>query len=674
MTILLTIAFWVSLCGTGFVIGAYWLKLRNAVGLGGCAVIAGTALYLFAVNTLGYVMPIRSAFWAGHVLLLLATEVTLSIAWKHHALRLRGKEMILPPRGVTWVLIAVILFAGLAFARDRGSDEWTTIHFALPATIMEGNFPVMDVGNPWNFSSYHYGPVLLVAALSSVTGMTLASAHSFLPVLSAASIILFAATLAWELLRSWRAAALCAVLALGTSGFFWLRGDLLIRDLMDVYLLHKSLAPEGQTAFRNFADMIRDLHAGSLLMMLGHRPTAVGAAFLWPFLFVFQQVLGQASRGRVIAFIAVAILLGAQMALSIELTLVLLGAAVGAYGAYLGVEALLHSRQRPLFWKFVVTAILIFVPVVLIALKQGGVLSNPLAATSTSAFAWNFTGRMVTGFLDAGFRTVAPWSWEFFRDFSPALICLVIALIYAWRRRHRSSYVLFLCVVAGALLTVTWVLTYKPFPANTFRAAFNGNSIVGFLIGIVAYDLFFSRKMKGRGWKLLAGGWIAALLLSSTLHVSTRLLFPDLRFHMSPLFPAMPEITQEEKDLYAWIRMHTTQKDWFYVYFGKNMGREIDHRMIRDRLLISIYTGRYAFNAGETVDPTPEEMKLFVALGERCDANAFSTLGARYNALTHEEQEAWFTKNCRKADWKLVYGAEGSLPRVYERTGVPSPR
>ena len=211
------------------ILGIFGLLVARELGvtdwITGMAMSAtfGLAAWLFLMNGLGYLLPIRTAMTGSMLLMIIADAALL--------FRRQGKLGERPPLKILLGLLAIIVLAGLAYARDPGSDAWAWTHFPLAATILEGNFPIHDPSVPWDILAYHYGPGLLAAAMTHLSGATLAATYALQPMLNVAAIVLFAAAIAWRVTRSWTAAAISGVLALGGAGLFWLYGFFLASDL-----------------------------------------------------------------------------------------------------------------------------------------------------------------------------------------------------------------------------------------------------------------------------------------------------------------------------------------------------------------------------------------------------------------------------------------------------------
>jgi hypothetical protein len=658
-------------------------------------------VYLVLVNALAYALPFAIAARLGLLLCLGGSAGILLSAYARGEFPPSPSELALPPRRVAALLGTVIALAGLAFARNAGSDEWSWFHLPLPATILEGNFPIRWVTMPWYPMAYHYAPALLVASLSSLTGLSLVASHALLPPLSAAGIVLFAGALAYELSRSWRTAALCGILALAAGGLFWLQGLWLLNDLFQHTILQLSIDPPTETAFRWLTPTIRNMPAQPLLMMLGHRPIALGSAFTFALLSMMHGTW-ESPREQRIWWVLTSIVLGLALALTMETTLVVL----------LGV--LMVTVIALLFWKHPLarrTALLTLAFALLtlaLALLQGGVLSTLTGYVGLSTFSLKLDFLLELGGT-RGEETVALWEWRFWRDLGPHLVLLVLAISSFLQRmklrgltpvassdallgiaaeprtrghavstspsvhhfsttsrpwppgargKGGSPFLLFLSLLAASHFLLPLFVVYETHPANLQRLL-----TIGFALSSLVIGLFL-----GTAWAASASHWrrsaigavVTAMLLASSLHAPLRLLFPTLELEGTPLFPRMPEVTALEEKLYGWVREHSTIEDPFYLYVPDDLPEGMSKRS----MLFATETGRSTIGQEEVMPPS-DLVPLLNAMHERCETEAFEELGVRHLVVETEEQATWFREHCNPDAWLLQYGEELQEPRIY---------
>ncbi|MDD4319305.1 MAG: hypothetical protein PHW10_03205 [Candidatus Peribacteraceae bacterium] len=641
---------------TGYVLGRRVLKVRDVLALAGFVCSGGIALYIVFTNALAYILPFRSAAWAA-LGILGASTLALSL----HRTSLPALER--PPRRLLIFLLSVILLTGLAYMRDRGSDEWTQPHFALPATMLEGNFPPVDVAAPWEKSGYHYAPSLLVAAFTAVTGLPLPASQAAIPLLSVASIVLFAAAFGRRLSGSWGIGAFAGIMSLAASGFFWMSGlSRLLQDIRTVFFLHLPLDPPHVTVWRGVTHMIHHLPANAPLMALGHRPVSLGFAFTFALLWILFSLATEPFTRRAAPKLLLAILLGTALALTLETTLVLLLATLTvAFLLFFIMERMGKPMGDIPSGRLLLIAFLFSVPTLFIASVQGGPMSMIGTSIEPSAFRLHLDGLL---YVDKTMDIALPiMGWTFWRNYGPHVLLTVLSTVFFLRRRNGAAIVLLL--LAAAHFVFPLIFVYAPYPLTLnrlFYVTFTFASITGAVA--LARSVFASPSKSLR----LAGAlFVTCMLVAGTLNAAVRLALPTLRLERSTFFPTLPVPTEAEAKLYAWARSGSTLHDVFYIQEGEPSGE-----YVHDRLLFIIRTGRFAVGRDErlTTTATDREPDL-ISLSRSCDADAAQALGIRYLVLLGTSHDAWFRRECDPSRWKLSFGLSTALPRTY--TLLPRP-
>ena len=658
MTALFTILFFGILGLFGYALAVYVLKIRNLYAILGFTLSVGSAFFTVISNALGYLMPIRTSFTVTLLLMLVVSLTALFLYLRSFQLSAFSFQLQTPPKRLLILITAVFLLTALAYARDRGSDEWVPTHFAFPALILEGNFPIREMAYPWERTSYHYGYALFVAGIVSATGLSLSHAHAFLPGIAAAGILFFAGAIAWEIRKSWGAATLAGIMTLGAAGFFWLYGFSLLRDLFEHFVNGNTVEP---SPFRWLTPAIRNSYAQPLLMMLGHRAIALGGAYLFSMLYCLQHLLASPScPRRTLPWIITAIVLGAALALNMETTFVLLIAAVCCFSVM--VLATSPGQLR----RTIAIGAVILLPATLIALMQGGTLSEMSGSTGAGAFTWNLTGRI---FHDANIAndSIALWDLRFLRDYGLHLALFLFATLFFWRRRtstalsvNASLFPLLLFLIATAHFLVPLVLFYPAFPGQLLRFFHVYFSLGSLLIALALWDTLLSDRSSATRRKF---GWtlVLLMLIAGTLNAAVRLTFPTLRFERTELFPSMPKADAAQETMFDWVRANTTLDDYFFIHSHENLLEE------KDRLIFAFSTGRFVIGWGNHSETTPEKTAHIRAITETCDDTSLSLLSVRYIAVPAARQAAWFEAQCDSGRWVPVYIGGKRYPVVYGR-------
>ncbi|MBI5155871.1 hypothetical protein HZA45_01200 [Candidatus Peregrinibacteria bacterium] len=646
----------------GFLIATVLLGKRDAFSVGGLSVVLGPATFLFAANALGYAIPIQTAFWVVLVAMIVCDAVLLLSGWLQGTLP-RWKSFDVPPRWITVCLLLVIALCTFANMRFGGSDALTWPHFPLAATISEGNFPVKEPINPDQTMAYHYGGALLAAAVRALTGLSVAAGFGFQPLFGVAGILLCAGGLIYSLTKSWRAAFLGAVLTLGGTGLVWFNGVWLLRDLFEKFVLHYPIA----YPFRGLAPMFGSPVTSSLLIFLGHRSFMNGYPILFALLLCFQHAFEEKKRSRLMLWIILGIILMSALALTLETAFALL---FPALFSYIVVLFLFFPRRREMRMQTLLVSAAVLIPSLLIARVQGGTLFSSGGDVGADSFTF---GLFSSIFLSLEGATVAVWQWEFIRDFGLPLLLFPFAVWYCIRKRSTSPFLLLLCIFGFGHFLAPFVVRFTTRPTDFNRLFFTATSIFSLLAALwIDATLLSHRK---HVWRWIGGVFLVAMLLSSTVYVSFRALFPTSRAEAAPIFAGMPAASASEFQLFDWVKAHTTLADRFYIRIipaiaeGRTDVPDSEAYQL-DRIRFMAYTGRFSVGPLSQwwyYPPTLTEPSL--AIEKSCSIDAFRALKIRYLVVETADRAAWFSALCRAKNWVVRY--EGgtkkmAYPQIYE--------
>lgn len=168
MSLIIHLMFWIMAAVAGGLIARHLLRLESLSGVISLSCVLPPAFLIVITNALGYILPFQMAAITGYALLLLMGVGAFVLGNS-------GKTLLVSDisRKHSRILALLTVLAGIAVIRIPGSDPWFWAQYPLAATIAEGNFPVMEPGNPWNYAEYHYGPQLLAAAVHVFTNASL---------------------------------------------------------------------------------------------------------------------------------------------------------------------------------------------------------------------------------------------------------------------------------------------------------------------------------------------------------------------------------------------------------------------------------------------------------------------------------------------------------------------
>ncbi|MFA5800423.1 MAG: hypothetical protein WC840_05715 [Candidatus Peribacteraceae bacterium] len=652
----------------GWAVAVYVLHIRQVPAIVGMTLGFGTATYMVVTNALGYIIAIRPAFTVALVLMLATAVLILINAHLKGRLFIPRSAFIPAPRWLMFSLSIVAVLCGIMGARFLGSDPNAWIHFPLASTIVSGNFPVVEVVNPWDKLGYHYGQALLAAAFTALTNFPLSFGYGIQPFLGIAGVLFFGAALAFELTRSWRAAFIGAVLAVFGGGLMWVN---IFRVFQDVFLYLTSRSAIS-APFKYLVPSFGSSIVLPIINSIGWRTFATGTPIFFALCYCLYKVFSGTESRRHLRWGAVCIIFLAALALTMEGSFLLFYPALLTFFAvvwfqkFRAGESLLERWPQPML---LVTGV--FLVALAIASYQGGTLSARGADVNESAFSIWFNGQ--TGYHTAGYL-VGFWQWPFLRDFGLPLLFLPFISIYFWRRRTESAFPVFLLILALGHLTAPFVVHYKTLPGEMKRLFTPAISLFAFLTGIfLEQTLLRSDKIFKR---VLGYGFMGMMIFAGVLYSSTRLLFPTFRFEAAPLFAKMPEVSQEERDLYAWVREHSTIKDYFYLYTNDDTRADAlfttkTEQQVQqlDRIHFMTYTGRYTIGIIQSYHAMSDARWTLIHRFERtCKADVAAKLQIRFLVALTADRARWFRDRCVPEAWDVVYGPVPGkeYPRVYE--------
>ena len=314
--------------------------------------------------------------------------------------------------------------------------------------------------------------------------------------------------------------------------------------------------------------------------------------------------------------------------------------------------------------RFAVVVGLISIATILISIVQGGVLSTTGGETGASSFAFNFDGKIHYhhGATAALSKVIALWEWKFFREFGIHLALFVASGIYFVRKKKIDGFLilLFLCAAAHFLIPLFIRFTPRLHEMNRFFFVFFGTASL--VCGIYLWETCL--KQKASKVKFIFGSILVVLMLTAgTLNASARLFLPSLNIERAPLFPTMPEISEDERLVNEWVRENTTIEDYFFLHAGNTT----DERW-KNRVSFISHTGRFSIGFGFE-DAKPEFKEIMDNIEESCNSDLMRQMEIKYLLIQTEPRANWFASQCTKSDWKRVYdGGNGTreYPQIFQ--------
>ena len=500
---------------TGYLLARRALGLRCQLAVVGMTAFAGTALLMIAANALGYILPIRTASMATVPLLVAICALCLRLP--------RPDPLVTAPRWLLWTLGILGLLGGWATARFMTSDLWTWGQLPVSATVMAGNFPIVEPVNPSHPLGYHYGAQFLAAVTSLITGASLAVSYNIQPFLGFIGALFLAAAVVRRMTTSWLAVGLGALLFLGASGLEWLHIADLAADLFSAWTGELAANP-----FRHLAPTFANTFGPSLLIVFGSRTYTLGVPSLLAALLMIDLCWSAPSKHRALLTGAMGVLFCLALALTAETALVLLGASAVVTTI---VRHWWTADHGPSTRSMGAAVIGIFSLAAIASALQGGVLTEALRGSQVSPGSFEWSDALLPAAFPAG-PYYGPWDWPFLRSVGLPFLLLPIAILIAWRRRSQPLVVLLAGLMVSHALT-PFIIRYGPRHNEMIRLLYIALACSGMFLGVAI----------GEGWqrfgarmRLVAGAALLAMLLSSAIYLPTRLLLPTFRLERAPLF------------------------------------------------------------------------------------------------------------------------------------------
>lgn len=625
----------------GGVISAYLIHERRFFMLAALAPILGINGYVFLVNLVSYLIPVRVSFW-----LVLVAMLAVSLA-VYARFRHRRKDFKAGPdlsskqlRVLFSAALLIALISGIVALRTLMPDDLFPGHLPLVSTISEGNFPVMDPSEPDYPMAYHYGPDLLAAALQNVTGIPGWLGYDIQTIIFSGATLLAAFALAFYLTASFRASLIAALLLLYGGGLTWLNIFGGIAPLWQKFILGEEVT----APWKFLASSVIPNFDSSVVTSLNH--TAV-MGFPVMLLAVYFYFLALDAHGRrKMSLAALSGLLFGYLALILETSVVIILIALATVLLTALVAWACGSRQEAGRHILIPTAITIGIGT-LLAVTQGGFLSTLGTSGEGQSFmlAKNFLTSDIT---DKG---ILPFRPKFFQEFGVPLLLFIPVIIF-YRRNKR---ILFLALAAAGAFAAPLAIHYVPSPQNMERLFGLSTPLFSFIAGLFLWEArpHISAYVRSKSTKYFIFAAVAMMMGTSLTFQAVHMVTPVgyIGKLNRPFFDIPPAPSAPDQRAYDWIAANTAIEDRFFPY---------SQDFMRD-------TGRFTpgdgpFEWGRHVAPAYRE-----ALNS-CSPSSFKKLGIAYVFISPDFPVEHFESDCLSklgavpiyqdeagGDWRRIY-------------------
>jgi len=614
-SLLATIAFFSVAFAFGYCVSVLALNEKRMFVLAPLSALIGINGYLFLVNVLSYVIPIRTTFWL--VFLLLLATTSFLFCWRR--VRRPGLTRGLTKRQLIALFataFAVSAFSSLVVIHSIEADEYSLTHLSLATTISEGNFPVLDPSSPDHVMPYHYSAELLSAALHNLTGLPFWIAYDLEIFVFSGLAILMAFVLGYELAGRFRNAWIASMLFFYGGGLAWLNVVNGFDPLWKRFVLHQQVA----APWSFFAWVVSPRLATPYSYAIDNFTTAIGTPLILLVLYLFLAYLARGDVRKWISATIIATLSFGMIALSLETHFLILATAflLVLVGGAIALVIRRFGKMRRLKIPGRMFAALAAILVVgsFIAFFQGGILTSLLFSKGNlgpSTYVINFRFWIIHLYG----ATIPLFSWTFVQDFGVPLL-LVIPAVWHFRKEPR---ILFVALVGFGAFVTPLAVVNQAWPNELRRLYYLSDPIFAFIVG-----LYLSRFLPGRGedgtrrplslkakFAIVGMALIVSqgLLINAVYSVSPLGQLGKLR---SPYIATTPVPSTLDQAAYGWIRDHTTLKDRFFPYSTD---------FIRD-------VGRFTPGPFYPAWGDPEETRAYSDIVASCDAKSVKRLGITY--------------------------------------------
>ena len=635
-------------------------RIEHLIGLSG---IFGVGLYIFLINAIGHFISIKIVFY---LVLLLFFILGLGLLYFNRAKSLewgidrKWRKILLGAFLLLVISSGIISFRWPLDLQGAGTQT--------AATIVEGNFPPVEIWNPPNPLNYHYAPELFSAAIHQVTGLPLYLAYDFQAAMLVGILFLLGFILIKRFCHDNFKAFISSLLMIYAGSLIFLKGIAGMPILYNLYVLHQEMfAP-----FKFVGDAISsEFSIPALRNMLTVPWTPLAFPLIMVIIYLYFYLVDQ--KANKIIFPLGGLLL-ALLALVAETYFVVLSLILLIYPFAFGFLKKDWQKAR----SSLLVSFLILLVALPLAFLQGGVLTGVLAKLSSGEY------YIAPGFnIDAGglFKIhKTPWLLsynqqpiydpKFLFEWGLLFILLIPGFIFLFKRHFQFG--LFLAISLIAFFSVPFIITFNnPVSDGQLPRLFYPVNLLGGLVaGLLLGSWYLSVK---KTW--LKGGilFITIILMAQTLLFQLLFLsigYPPGTWNGADKIYVKPD--SFEGRVYQWVKTNTSIDDYFLIikkdseYAGSSVTPNHEFVLNTGRLA-PIYAYTWPdYQAGNLL--VSSDPNLFKEVRENCDSAVIKSLQYSYLYVNEKWMEGMEEKCLANNDLELKFEAgEGNkFVRIYK--------
>jgi len=624
--ILKLIIFWTIIFFFGYQFAQKILKQSSKEILVALTGLIGVGFYVFLINIIGYVIPIKTTFY---LVLLFFLLFGIYIFKKN-----KPKRIIKEENDRIWIKIILsiaVLFTVITFLIDNryplGGDQVLLTCIPTAATIAEGNFPPRAIWMPQYPLRYHYGVHLFAAAIYKVTGVPLYVSYDIQIAILVGILFLLGFVFSKEIVNNNKKALISSILMLGAGGLIFIKGIKGIFVLYNKYILgHEILAP-----FKFVFEMIEGLFSRPAAMWMINFPTNA-LSFVLIIGIIYLYFYSIRNNNKKVLLIIIPLL--SVLALFSEIFFVVICFLLIVYPVVFGIISKNWANAK----KFLIASLLILIISVPVALIQGGVLTHYLNRDEYDLKLHQTYGYTNIELLNRGFEiNVKPWilmtrigqdnelpiySLEFLLQWGLLLILIFSGAIYFWKKKN--EIIIFLELIFGTFFLAPFFIVFPLELCSTERFFYVANLFGGLLIGLWLSNVYINNKNKTLKWFLwlLFGVLMAQMIIFQLIFLTTG--YPVGKWNnMKDFFAQSGSL---DTKTYQWVQKNTTIKDYFLIVQPDDYGMAPNLKFI-------INTGRMAPIYTYHADYDPIDIlqsHAFVKFKKNCDSELMKLLNYHY--------------------------------------------
>ncbi len=601
------------------------------------SVLLGLGGYMFFVNVLSYLIPIRATVWIVLFAFIIFSVYLLlrrGAEWYRPELDLSKKQL----RILFGLALLASVISGVVQLRALEHDDYS--HLIAAATISAGNFPVMNPMDPDTRFSYHYGPDLLAAAMYHVTDVPLLQDYDTQIFFFTGATFLLAFVLAFFLTEDFLASILAAL-------FFFYAGGLLFLNVVHGFspLYHRYVLGEpvvGQWKF--VADMLWPKLNQFFTYGMRSHTTAMGMPMILAVVYLYLKQLSE-RKAKIRSALIIGLFLGA-IALSLETSFVVLALALAlafvweAYSFVRGSDPSLKQKHAD---RMKLTFVVLLVGSI-VAVLQGGIITNYVFSGSIIDSGPSFSinsdmlGIPVSSLLQAGepISRIPILSWTFLKEFGLPLFLFPVAL-YVFRRDKR---ILFLSGVGVVAFFLPIFVVFNLTPNAMLRLFSVSTPIFAFVSALLVARLFEEHKERPKANMMLVLTSLIVVYGGLAFQlVSLVTPFNDFGKIHVPFVASLPAPSRLDAEAYDWVPANTAPAARFFPY---------------DPMLM-IETGRMSPGNYPALFPA-DKIPLYDEIVNGCSASALHAFGIDYIVVSPSNfSQADYVQKCSGLDAIAVF-------------------